>query len=528
MNAIFLTQSTSLGMFFRLMEALREPLGLERVGFYVTDSVEYERFAHNCPEIESGEYRVLKEWEILRAASGREPDMELIRSYESEIGDPDLWGAVVCDRWLSLGRRCIYRQDYGRRYTHGELLAILSEGLLRIDRFLDEVKPHVIFSFICVTFGEYITYLMSRLRGIPFLNLRPTRIRDFVVFAEGIFEPSRYLVDRYCDYRKGRGGERWLREAVQYIDSVRTGHAMYEGVIPPSRRAPRVVKSGRSLYSRTMDKLRHTGGYLMGRYRNDNQYPGVWSPLLYRSFINPLRGAYTNAVLRKHHLTERDLDGMEYVFYPLHKEPEVTMMVYSRRYLNQVEVVRNFASSIPVGMKLVVKEHPASVGWRSPGFYRKLLDIPNVCIAEPSIVSKRLIENARLVAITAGSIGLESLLLGKPVVSLGNCPFNILPDSMIRNVKILEGLGEEVSALLNGYSYDEGAMKSYVAAVMDCGTRVNLYSMLLGKRGVYSVDPAPVGIEDEIGKLAKYAVRRVREESAAQGVGSGEWKTGSR
>ena len=50
---------------------------------------------------------------------------------------------------------------------------------------------------------------------------------------------------------------------------------------------------------------------------------------------------------------------------PKQKEPEVTLLVWGRPYINQIEVARKFARCLPVGMKLVVKEHPAAVGYRT-------------------------------------------------------------------------------------------------------------------------------------------------------------------
>jgi len=505
MNALFLTQSTSLDMFYRLAGALREPLALDKIGFYATSSMDYEGFLKQTPEIESGSYSLLKEWEIIEQASGKSPDLEYIKNRENEIGDPGLWSAIVADRWLYQGKNSSFRQDYSRRYTHEELLSILEQGIKSIERFFDEVKPDVVFSFICVTFGEYLAYLIAKRRGIPFLNLRPTRIKDYVILGESIFEPSELIKEAFERYERGNGKASVAEEARRYMDFVAQGHAMYEGVIPPSAKAPAVVMSKKSIFTKASKKLKNTKDSFQGRYKHDNQYPGSLGPLLYQGVLNPRRAKQVNAMLSPGYMTEDKLKNTEYVFYPLHKEPEVTLLVYSRAYLNQIEVVRNFAANIPVGMKLVVKEHPASVGWRSQGFYKKLLEIPNVVMADPSIVSKTLIKHSSLVAIIAGSIGFEALLLKRPVVSLGNCPFNILPDTMIRKVESLEGLGLAIQELLEGYTYDEKAVLDYVAANMECGVQVSLYSKLLGKRGVYSLG-GEGGVDADIERLAEYAV----------------------
>jgi len=518
MNAIFLTQSTSLKMFYKLVDALKGPLALDKVGIYTTSSMDYENFIKQTPQIESSGYTLLKEWEIIEQAAGQSPDLAFIKECEKAIGDPSLWSAIVADRWLYQGKNSSFRQDYSRRYSHEQLLSILEQGIRSLERFFDEVKPDVVFSFICVTFGEYLAYLMAKSRGIHFLNLRPTRIKDYVILGESIFEPSELIKETFARYGRGQGEEEVVKEAKEYLDFVTKSHAMYEGVIPPSSKAPQIVMSDNSIFSKATKKFKNTVDSFQGRYKHDNQYPGSLGPLLYQGVLNPKRARQVNSKLSADYLKEDKLKDTEYVFYPLHKEPEVTLLVYSRAYLNQIEVVRNFASNIPVGMKLVVKEHPASIGWRSPGFYKKLLEIPNVVMADPSIVSKTLIKHSKLVAIIAGSIGFEALLLKRPVVSLGNCPFNILPNTMIRKVTCLEELGSEIRQLLDGYLYDQRAILDYVAANMASGVQVSLYSKLLNKRGVYSLDSA-YGMDADIDRLAEYAVKRISEITGTSKVG---------
>ena len=51
----------------------------------------------------------------------------------------------------------------------------------------------------------------------------------------------------------------------------------------------------------------------------------------------------------------------------------MSLSVQSRSYLNQIEVVRNIAQSLPVGWQVLIKEHPASMGRRPVSYYQKLL-----------------------------------------------------------------------------------------------------------------------------------------------------------
>jgi hypothetical protein len=168
-------------------------------------------------------------------------------------------------------------------------------------------------------------------------------------------------------------------------------------------------------------------------------------------------------------------------------------------------------------MQVVVKEHPWSVGKRPLRYYQKLLQIPNVRLADPSLNSTPLIENARLVATIAGSIGFEAAVLRKPVIIWGHTPYEILPNMMVRRVTDPERLGLEIQDMLANYSCDEHALVRYVTATLRNSARVNLYSGLLGREGVYVPDS---GTEErtDIERIAALAAQTILSESGIKNV----------
>lgn len=225
--------------------------------------------------------------------------------------------------------------------------------------------------------------------------------------------------------------------------------------------------------------------YNYGSYRHDNYYRGVFFPGWFKKVEQPIRSKKSNLFLKQIYVDKDKLESMDYAFYPLHKEPEVTLLVYSRPYVNQIEAIRNFARSLPIGMKLIVKEHPASVNYRPVSYYKKLVSIPNVGIVHPSLGSRELIQKARLVTVIAGSIGLEALMLKKPVIALGGAPYTCLPDNMVRKIGNLDHLGWDIRDLLQNHEHDEGALNAYIAAIMKLSVPVDFYSVLLGREGAY-------------------------------------------
>lgn len=271
---------------------------------------------------------------------------------------------------------------------------------------------------------------------------------------------------------------------------------MYEGVIAvPERKNALVVLFGRGLtlagsvlrfFGRFVTVLREAYIYNYGEFRHDTAYAGVFPSSWFQLVTRPLRNLSTERRLRRHYLDGRGLrklneSGHGYAFYPLHKEPEVTLLVYSRPFVNQIEVIRNAARSLPAGMKLIVKEHPASMGYRRLDYYRKILAIPGVELAAPELKSRELVQGAELIFVISGSVGLESLMLKKPVIHFGNAPFSILPASMISRCTDLFELAHLVRRTLDEHRHDEEAMIAYVAAVQNLSLSVDWYTRLLGR-----------------------------------------------
>ena len=68
---------------------------------------------------------------------------------------------------------------------------------------------------------------------------------------------------------------------------------------------------------------------------------------------------------------------------------------------------------------VIVKEHPAFYGYRSPAFYRRLRAVNGVVLVPPDVASLSLVERADQVVVVTGTTGFEAALRGKPVITLG-------------------------------------------------------------------------------------------------------------
>lgn len=521
MNVLFCTQSESLRLFDALYGAMKTGLPVGEAGFIVADSMAYGRWLNARPNFEQEGHYLLKEWEVT-ARPFNKPNLAKLARYERELGgDAGLFGAIVADRRLFMGPDCAFTQDYRRRFTDDELLCILQRGLERIEALFERLKPDLVVSFICVTMLDYLAYLFAKARGVRFLNLRPTRIGDRVSFSRLLNDPSPELTASYL--RLLGGEESTFKEAARsYIQRVREEHGRYEGVVRPSDKP--ALRANTSKFARLDRLVAAIHGYLAYRSSvaaSDNHVPDPLRRLYFTAWRNPRQAARTRSFYRGRYLREADLAGMRYVFFPLHTEPEVSLLVYGRPYVNQIEIVRMLAMSLPIDMVLVVKEHPWMVGKRSLAAYQKMLDIPRVRFADPALEARALVKQSDLVAVVTGSVALEAAMLDKPVITFGDCPYNLLPDTMVRRCADPRHLQIVIQEALGQYKTDRDALLAYVAAAFETSASVNLYSVLLEKANVHSERDATYA--EEIGKLAEYLCREFAAPECAKTQGTAAW-----
>lgn len=113
-----------------------------------------------------------------------------------------------------------------------------------------------------------------------------------------------------------------------------------------------------------------------------------------------------------------------YVFLPLHKQPESSIDVAGRFYENQSQNIFNIWRTLPDGWKLVIKEHSNAIGDRELGFYKSLQKLPDVYFVDEAVDSEILIRASKFVVTVSGTSALEASLFGIPSLTFADCYFN--------------------------------------------------------------------------------------------------------
>lgn len=231
---------------------------------------------------------------------------------------------------------------------------------------------------------------------------------------------------------------------------------------------------------------------------------------LHRRFVGPWRKRIAGQKYLKHRLD--DLDS-PFAFYPLHTEPELTLHVYAREFVNQIEIIRLIASSLPVGMKLVVKEHPATFGRRKLGYYQKLAEIPGVVLLRTDLPASKIIEKSEMVFVITGTTALEAIYIGKPVIYFGRVPFSHLPSHVVQQAEI-RNLHLQIKSLLASYVWDEPVVQSFVASLLAGGAPVNLITEVLKKSGRLNLTSSAQSYDQNMDQLELLFERSLNDRRA--------------
>jgi Capsule polysaccharide biosynthesis protein len=111
-----------------------------------------------------------------------------------------------------------------------------------------------------------------------------------------------------------------------------------------------------------------------------------------------------------------------FVYFPLHVTQDFKVQRVIPHCVDQAYLIEQVADALPQGWDVVLKEHPISIGKNPLSFLRRLTHHPNVRLLPPRTSSHELIQTARAVVVISSTVGLEALLHGRPVLTLGQ-PF---------------------------------------------------------------------------------------------------------
>lgn len=334
-------------------------------------------------------------------------------------------GYKVYDLYSNLKKELVDNIDYTElhklalheKVTFGENDCFLEDKFVQyicgIDRILNSIcgleKIHVDDIVVMQELGGFIApialYLNCKKNNIDHYFFEPSFFRGMFFIVKNRLDAVKNIDDNILSEIKGE---------KNFID-------MYDGLkdvmtpIIPSKDKHHFIEMGLSkllnkrnvcrLYSKIKEKY-------ISRKKQEYQYIFRYS----KKYLFMMIAKYISSVFtytRK--LPEK------YVYFPFHVQLDYSLTIRNPEYFDQLSLVQYIYNTLPSGVCLVVKEHPASVGgfgWKS--LMKLYKDNLYLKIINPSVSNKTIIEKSLAVITVNSKVGAESILLGKPVIALGD------------------------------------------------------------------------------------------------------------
>ena len=478
MRILGLCQGANLEIFEEFCNLISSEEELEKIGIFVADAF-YFKNNYEKKKLPIKGVFYLKEWETIKKGLSRSYNQNYLDEKQKLLGAPSLRYGILADRRLIFGKYCKSTQSYKTKFSNDQLLGILEETIVRVESFLDEIKPDVIIGFAPVTLHEYIFLRYAEKRQIKVRLLRSLKIKNFVTFFDSLYGLPK-KIKNIIDDKQYTFSTESVQDIEEYLNQTIASGANYEGMHQTdySLASFNILRIFLGLFSSIKNEMKK---FFTSESRNDNHNPGFMIPYLYDQIINPIRAKRTRKFIKKIYGQKLDTN-QKYCFYPMHFEPEIALQLYARPIQNQIEIIRTISNALPPGQVLVVKEHPRSAGHRKLSYYKKLSEIPNIILFGPEYSSRKLVENSEMVITITGNIASEALILKKPLIILGDSELYGFPESMLKKCHNLFNLSDDIFSLQSNFHYEQDKVNHYFRSLISGGAKIDLYSTLLGKK----------------------------------------------
>lgn len=367
-----------------------------------------------------------------------QPDLEWLARRERELG-VSIQRMIESERHLLKGR------------SFEQIMRIAEVGLREIAAALDRAKPTFLFSEDVSCFHSYAHFVLARERGLKFWAITSGRLPRRIAVYSKAPQMSETLEERFRELY-ARGLSRSEHELAEtYVASFRDRPARPTGMDKRAKR-PSISLDDASKIAAAA-----------ARYFGDPDDPTAVPP--WRAVKQRLTRVARVTAADARATFDQPVRGERYVLYPIHFQPEASTLVQAPLYVDQLQLLRDIAASLPVGVRLYVKEHVSNRGRRALSFYDAIRAIPSTRLLGPDADTWALISGANAIAVITGTMGWEGLLFERPVITFGSTFFNHHP-SVIRAFDVPKDRWFDVfSRATSGHIVDRKATLAMVVAL---------------------------------------------------------------
>lgn len=346
------------------------------------------------------------------------PNYEYL-SYFEEKYDINLWK-------LAINERIFYRFFDFHKFTTEEICSILEQECRLFEKILDEVNPDFIITKYASRHHHELFYKLCISRGIKVLTLSKTNLGTKTMISE-----TAHTFDSKINWNDIKSEGKTLEELQKYIQSFNF---------------LKVVKKNLNKKTPKIDMIKVIVNYLISDTSKNREQYYYFGRTKFKVLLfmikSTLNRKFRESFMGKN-LEKEPNCNETFVYFPIHVDMERPLLIKAPFFTNQIEMIRHIAKSLPMGVKLYVKETPAAVtrDWRSISIYKEIMAIPNVTLIHPSISPEKLMKNCSIVFTIAGASGFEAAFYGKPSIVFSDVVYVELPSvTRVREIENLESI----------------------------------------------------------------------------------------
>lgn len=300
-----------------------------------------------------------------------------------------------------------------RNYPERETIRILADTLRFWRHICRQYAPGVIIGEVACA-AEWIGWLEAHSRSIPYLIPYPAPVAKRFFFLHKPDGAWRSMESAFLAVKDRKLNNHESAAAENFIQSFRATRAKpaFLEWAQHSPLKPQFTRLARRL-KRVPFRIRtylSDGKFEIGSYHGTAPWRPVWE-----GAMRVARHVASEVRCFERHTSP----ATRSVYFPLHVQPEFTTDVRAPFHANQLALIENVSKSVPVGYRVVVKEHPGMMGERQLAYYRQLKTLHNVQLLSSRIDSHDLIRSSEVVLTINGSSAWEAILYEKPVIAFG-------------------------------------------------------------------------------------------------------------
>ena len=276
---------------------------------------------------------------------------------------------------------------------------------------IETFKPDLVITGQVSSPDAMVIAMLCRQRGIPCFTNRPSKILSH----RGFWTDDPLMLNRAARdlcLRRVQSGQPASDFATAFVSDFRSKPRTVAYIERNWRNVRTMLKLHQDLAVQAAVKVRY---FLNGR-----------KELEPKPIVSRLWGLYERQYLTWRQrrffsrLDEAALAEQPYVYVALHKEPELAINVQHPEWHSQKNLISWLSANLPVGYRLLVREHRFNQGRRPTRFYDDIRRYPGVTVIDPFDSQFKYIQRAALIVTDNGTSGWEGLLFGQRVLLLGN------------------------------------------------------------------------------------------------------------